>query len=346
VLDGRTLDGSLMVRRSVRRSGDRLRAFAARWCCAATMERVVDPLIADLQREHSDATRRGRVWKSRWIQVAGCIAFFKVMVMCAGTSLISAEQWTRDDRKSLTKAAVISVATAVGVTVLLVSRSAEDYPIVLIHPSPIRLLYLAPYPFVAGMVLGATLGIVLGLGGRPLSRRLVGTVIGAALMCSAVTLINLGWVAPAARVAYRMTVGDTNPARDIGEVSLGALRRKIEQVDRDAANPEFGFTVALAFDFHRRVALSFSPLVFTLFALTMAGCFRRRWVLGIAACATFLVYGWLVIVVRPWALQPWDARWPAYAAAWSPNAAIATLAAVFGVLSARLRRDRHRPAAS
>jgi predicted benzoate:H+ symporter BenE len=29
--------------------GDRLRAFASRWCCADTMTRLIDPLIADLQ---------------------------------------------------------------------------------------------------------------------------------------------------------------------------------------------------------------------------------------------------------------------------------------------------------
>jgi lipopolysaccharide export LptBFGC system permease protein LptF len=96
----------------------------------------------------------------------------------------------------------------------------------------------------------------------------------------------------------------------------------------------------MSFDYHRRVALSFSPLVFTLFALAMAGCLRRRWLLGIAASAAFLVYGWLVIVVKPWNLQPWDLRAPTYAAAWLPNVTIATLAAAFGILGALRRAHR------
>jgi hypothetical protein len=66
----------------VTRPGDRLRAFAAGWCCPETMERVIDPLIADLQREHGEAVRRGLMWRSRWIQIAGWFAFLKVIVFC------------------------------------------------------------------------------------------------------------------------------------------------------------------------------------------------------------------------------------------------------------------------
>jgi hypothetical protein len=42
------------------RSGDRLRTIAARVCSAATMERLIDPLIADLQTEYAEALRHGR----------------------------------------------------------------------------------------------------------------------------------------------------------------------------------------------------------------------------------------------------------------------------------------------
>jgi hypothetical protein len=309
------------------------------------MERVIDPLIADLQREHGEALRTGRIWKGRWIQFGGWIAFLKVIALCAWHEMTSPDRWPSEDRRSLTRAALISVLTAAGVTVLLVSMTAEDIPQVLMRPSPVRLLYLAPYPFAAGIVLGATLGVVLGLGGRAISRRLVTAALAAALATSAVAFVDLGWVAPAAHVAYRATIGDTNPNLEIGEASFGALRRKIEQVDRDSGSSPLGFSAALSFDYHRRVALSFSPLVFTLFALALAGCVRRRWLLGLAACAAFLVYGWLVMTVRPWDLQPWDLRAPAYRAAWLPNTAIATLAAICGLLGvARQATRRHRAA--
>ena len=49
--------------------------MAARIFDHKTMERVVDPLLADLQKEHAEAIRRGRVWKSRWIRLAGISSF-------------------------------------------------------------------------------------------------------------------------------------------------------------------------------------------------------------------------------------------------------------------------------
>jgi lipopolysaccharide export system permease LptF/LptG-like protein len=318
--------------------GSRLRMFAARWCCPGTMERVVDPLIADLQREYAEARNRGRIWKGRSIQLAGWIVFLKVIVICAWLEMTDAERWTPDDRKSLRRAIVIAAVTAVVITGLLVSRSAEDYPKVLVHPSPKRLLFLAPYPFLAGIILGATLGIVLGLGGRALSRRLVAAAIGVSLLGSAMAFVDVGWVAPAARVAYRMTVGDTDPTTGAGEQSFGVLRQQIEQAKRDSAYEQFGLAIALSFDYHQRLALSLSPLVFGLFALAMAGCVRKRWLLGIATCATFFVYGW-VVVARPWNI---DFNWPGYAALWLPNVAIATLAAASGILSMRRNRAPRR----
>ena len=39
--------------------GVRLRVIASRLCGAQTMERVIDPLIADLQLEHAEAVTRG-----------------------------------------------------------------------------------------------------------------------------------------------------------------------------------------------------------------------------------------------------------------------------------------------
>ena len=44
------------------------------------MERLIDPLVADLQIECRVAVQRGLVWKSRWVRialgVAGCGAYF------------------------------------------------------------------------------------------------------------------------------------------------------------------------------------------------------------------------------------------------------------------------------
>ena len=45
---------------------DRLRALSARILDRRTMERVIDPLLADLHMEYEEANQRGCVWKRRW----------------------------------------------------------------------------------------------------------------------------------------------------------------------------------------------------------------------------------------------------------------------------------------
>jgi putative ABC transport system permease protein len=61
--------------------GTRLRALAARLCAAITMERLVDPAIADLQAEYEEASRTGPGWRRRWIWLRGHIAFFTMIAV-------------------------------------------------------------------------------------------------------------------------------------------------------------------------------------------------------------------------------------------------------------------------
>jgi predicted permease len=60
--------------------GTRLRALAARLCAATTMERLIDPAIADLQAEYEEASRTGPGWRRRWIWMRGHIAFVTMIL--------------------------------------------------------------------------------------------------------------------------------------------------------------------------------------------------------------------------------------------------------------------------
>ena len=48
------------------------------------MERLIDPVIADLQCEHGDAIRRGQIWRGRRALVNGYMAFWKVVAIGMG----------------------------------------------------------------------------------------------------------------------------------------------------------------------------------------------------------------------------------------------------------------------
>jgi putative ABC transport system permease protein len=63
----------------MRRPGTRLRKISARLFSARTMERLVDPALADLQAECEEAARRKLTLRGRWIWILGVIAFFKMV---------------------------------------------------------------------------------------------------------------------------------------------------------------------------------------------------------------------------------------------------------------------------
>jgi predicted permease len=65
----------------MRPPGTRLRALAARLFAASTMERLVDPAIADLEAEYEEALRSGPRWRSSWIWFVGHLAFFRMLVV-------------------------------------------------------------------------------------------------------------------------------------------------------------------------------------------------------------------------------------------------------------------------
>jgi hypothetical protein len=320
----------------MRRPGDRLRVFAARWCADETMARLIDPLIADLQMEHGHAVRGGRVWKSRAIHAAGCIAFLKVLAACAWTDTVSLSQgWTADDRKALTSAVAFSIAPiAIAVVLLELPYIANTGG--LKNPSARRFVYLVPQAFSLALTMGATLGIVFGLGRRRFSRRVEAGVIVLALIGSIVSFVNLAWITPAANQAFRIVVSDGGDIRPgVAELSLGELSAEIERLSHEPPLAQFRYSLALGFQYHFRVALSFSPLIFALFALAIlsSGITRRR-TLGTGACLAFLGYYMVLYGARVWVFSQ---TLPAYIAAWLPNAATMLVTVLlFGIA---LRRD-------
>ena len=99
---------------------DWLRARAARWCSPRTMERVIEPALADVQTEYEAAARDGRIWRSRWIRIAGHAAFLKVLAwVIAERALDALRGATASDRHALGRTfAVFAAVTALGTGLL------------------------------------------------------------------------------------------------------------------------------------------------------------------------------------------------------------------------------------
>ncbi len=322
----------------MRRPGDRLRTFAARWCSPDTMTRVIDPLIADLQLEHREAAHAGRRWKARLVRAVAWIAFIKVVAICLSRDGMSSRETWATDGRVLGRVLAWSSAVMIVVIALLELPYVSAYAPALHELTPLRFAYLVPQGISLALPIGATLGVVLGLGGRAISSRVRVFCLALAVLASAAAFVNLGWVTPAANQAFRSLESGRLVEPGIGELSLGQLVGEIERVNRDPAFQPFGSLLALSFAFHNRIALSLSPLVFVLFAFSMLSVSAmRRWMLVAAACVAFFSYYMFLFGTRA---VVFERAAPAYAGAWLPNVVLCLVAATLTIVTRRRSRGR------
>ncbi len=308
------------------RPGSRLRRLAARLLSPSTMERLIDPLIADQQHEYAEAIRRGDTWRRRWVRIAGCIAFWKVATMALANAL--AEQGTTSDNGSIGRTVRFAAVATTLITALLVWLPLRQV-LATLHlgdDSFIRLtVYLVPQALGVAIPIGMVFGLLSG-GAR--TRR--STRLSVLLMAgvSLTTLVLVGWLLPEANQAYRETMFalingfEGHLSRGMNELTLGGLR----ELMRDP------FVMPLiasrrAFDFHARLALAFAPLALGLLALGVSTVRRRAagvltvGVLGFAACFAYFVLidsSRALMYRAPFAVSE---RLPPIIAAWIPNLA-------------------------
>src|SRR5256885_9241361 len=90
------------------RPGLGLRRIALRWCAPEVVERLIDPLVADLQFEHEEAERAGRRWAARWLRVLALVAFCRVFM----------HAWSASDDDGVGRALGYGAVTILAVTAL------------------------------------------------------------------------------------------------------------------------------------------------------------------------------------------------------------------------------------
>lgn len=312
------------------RPGYRLRAVAARWCSERTMERLVDPAIADLQTEYAEAARAGRVWRSRWIWIAGHAAFAKAMAWHgAERAAGSLRDLPVEDRRALLRTIAIGVAMMVAATVLLAAlpfvsiRSGTFSQRVWSTPNTV--LQLLPTTIWVGVIFG----ILWGLESVSVSRHSRRLVLLLALALSVVSFTLMGWLVPAANHAFRVSMAtklgvEVKGLRSASDLTLGDLGRLLEPGTHEPMLLAPPHDVrSLERSYYTRWAYSCAPLVLGLFALTLSN--RSRWARrapGFVASA--LVLGYVALWYAAQAMA-FDRRVPIAAAVWIPNAVVLVL---------------------
>jgi lipopolysaccharide export LptBFGC system permease protein LptF len=269
------------------RPGARLRSWATRLLDPLTMERLIDPAIADLQHEHEEAVRRNLAWRGRWIQITSYVAFAKVFTVAAsGAAGRALRDWARADDRAVGRTIGFSLATIAALAALLMWPTVSTFA----HRVPAdkvawAVIYMLPSVLLIAIPLGLIFGILSGLRGRIATVRVRRSVAAMAIVCSIATLALAAWTMPAGNQAFRaFLAGRRLPANGFNEMTLGELARTPAQnkwiVSSSAAR--------LAFEFHFRLALAFASLALGPFALAVTAAWRGAYRVRGGVLAGFL----------------------------------------------------------
>ncbi len=311
-------------------AGDRLRAMASRVCNARTMERLIDPVLTDVHVEYQEAIARGRVWRSRWIRLAGYAVLFKAVALYAYERTV--RDWSDDAGQAFRRMVALSAAAIVGVVLLILLPPGRSVPANMMP-------YLIPQALPLAIPVGLTVGVFCGLGGRLVSFRLKGAVLVLALACSAGSLAAMVWVVPAASQAFRMSIAkqprgtndtEVTLTKGLVEMTLGELRLRIDALAQAGRARQ---ARVVRFAYHLRWGLPCAPFALALFALAvMPRRPVRYWILAASAGGALLTY---YLVLLAGAVAAREGTLPSAAGAWLPNLVFVGASAALLVVAAK-----------
>jgi hypothetical protein len=198
--------------------GNRIRAIAARCLHSRTMERVIDPVVADLQREYADARAGNRAWRSRGIRFAGYFTVVKVAAIVGlRWAFGESPDWTPADRRAWTRTWSYSALSFVFVTALLVAPFRGS------AQSPELIALMLPQAFPIALPLALMLGVFLGVPVGVSPKRISSFLLAAGIVSSAASLAVVAWVLPSANQAFRVLLAGHPLLRGVPELSLAEL---------------------------------------------------------------------------------------------------------------------------
>lgn len=215
------------------RPGDRLRRFAAVVCGPDTMQRLVEPIVADLQAEY-EAVAEGAAWQARWVLWRGYGAFWKALGLHC---IMSPFQPSRSDSNhSMSRVVVFSLGALTIMTALMVVPPMLEFKW---DGGPLDrmwlIILLLPQALPVSIPSGICIGIMCAMRGRRAGARHVAAVlvIAAAATFAVWTMLEWGmpWGNQAFREFFAARLGDGRPVHlepGLNELGLSRLSQRTD----------------------------------------------------------------------------------------------------------------------
>jgi hypothetical protein len=281
------------------------------------MERLVDPIIADIQTEHDGALRAGRRWRAVWIRITGDSAFWTAISLHALHSgprslfsAIAADGWT------LGRMIAYSLIAFVGVTGLLCAWPTIAFRPRIQNDLTLR-LFLLPQAIPLSIPIALSLGIACSVPGTRISARRIRQVL---LLGTAGTLVAFAamLILPHANQAFRVAVAAELDSRGMAhslprgttELSFSELTAGSREFDA-GGRPEIARHYRRAY--HIRFAFPAATFALSLIALGICGAIRGRTRRVMAIVMTLALY------LATLALAERNPNVPPALTVWTPN---------------------------
>jgi lipopolysaccharide export LptBFGC system permease protein LptF len=287
------------------------------------MERLVDPVIADIQTEHDTALRSGRRWRAIAIHVSGCFIFWKAI---AWHSLRAGPQslWSDIAAEKTFLRPVIAVFLVTFVAVALVLAALSMRGIFLRTQSGVALTLLAlPQAIPISVPIAVGFGIACGVADRGFIAARARTVMALAIVAGFLAFIAI-LTLPAANQAFRVLIArqiqhptpEVSITRGPNELSLSELARHSRRFHIGESAPVVRTYLWI---YHTRLALPAAAIAVSILEIGLWSRLKGR---GRRALATLLALGvyWAVL-----GLGAQNASLPPALTAWAPNAVLSAV---------------------
>lgn len=296
--------------------GTRLLAFASRWFDAATVSRVVEPLVADWQREWRDAPPSHRTW----IRMRGVVCFAIAMTALAPRALVLTPTPPAMLRRVVARLVIFLIASSAILSLPFLFELRRIAPgrlaVVLFWLLPAGLAMV--FPFAMGYIVDA------------IRRRRVSpveriAVVRTSLAAVAFMLLFAGWVVPATNQQFRLTVKADPwhpPARGFRELTTYQLFTGTGP--RAFGDPGEAYEVSRRRVQHERASLLLLPLVLIWLRWRALDHPSPQWLLPPGLAATVTLGTYLILRWNEQAIESVLGTGPGFGA-WAPVIAFVIL---------------------
>jgi hypothetical protein len=286
--------------------GRTLHRLAARICSPESLERIVEPAIADLQSEYAHAVASGAHVRRAKALLSGYTAVLEVMIMCA----LQEPSAMNGERHAIVRTLLWALAMTVCTSAVVVALTLAIVPGI----PPFYVSLMAALVLPIAIPVGVTLAIAFALRDGSISRRTTRALAATTVIAMAVSVGAMVSNVPVASQSFRQQISDALGGRAAVVKAATELSAAAVQQQEAFAPPggRAGWPRRHAWTQHLLLAIPFAMPVLALFAgaVVHRGA-PRKLVMG--ACV-------LYFTLVPAGEQLVHQGMPAFAAAWLANA--------------------------